>query len=102
MQHPPIFKLVDEFGNNIDSGAWYACAKLIANSSETRLYGATRVPLVDGNAVFDDIHVLEVKSEYKLKVSMREEDLHGASCDVGNAFTSATSDPSQRLLNRDY
>ena len=93
VQHPPTFKLVDKFGNNIDSGAWYACAELIANSSETRLYGATRVPLVDGNAVFDDIHVLEVKSEYRLKVSMREEDLHGASCDVGNAFTSATSDP---------
>jgi hypothetical protein len=76
VKDPPIFKLVDRFENNVDTGSWFACATLLLNSSKGYLLqpmlGNTRVNLHLGNATFDSLYILEVKSDYVLNVTVHK------------------------------
>lgn len=81
---PPAFKFVDRFGNNVDTGSWFACITLLHNSSTTYqlqpLLGITRIPLDLGVAVFDSLFINEVKMDYILNVTIYNQDLH-TSCE---------------------
>jgi len=94
VKDPPIFKLVDRFENNVDTGSWFACATLLRNSSTgfimQPLLGTTRVNLHLGNATFDSLHILEVKSDYVLNVTVHKGE-SDESCD-SNGFGWVLSD----------
>jgi len=78
---PPAFRFVDRFGNNVDTGSWFACITLLHNSSGKGfelqpLLGVTRVPVVLGTAVFDALHINQVKKDYILNATIHEHSEH--------------------------